>query len=319
MPPPIDMLFRNNRNWAVRREELEPGYFRRLSAIQEPKYLWIGCSDSRVPANEIVGLDSGELFVHRNIANVVPHSDLNCISVIEYAINVLRVEHIIISGHYGCGGVRAALSCRSYGKIDHWLAYIKDVASQHRVELDAIETPEAKVDRLCELNVIHQVQNVARMPQVQNAWHRGQELQVHGWIYSLNDGLVRDLNVTITGPEALPDMLRLDVSSLNGVSPVVTPDPEAVAAAEAPPADSADPAAPEAGEAAEAQGQTTAEDRATVPLAPPSARDLAPETAEEREYAPVVSRDARSTAPETAEEREYVRVGSPTEEPGRAR
>lgn len=164
-----------------------------------------------MPANEIVGLDSGELFVHRNIANVVPHTDVNCISVIEYAITVLKVEHIIVSGHYGCGGVRAALARRSFGNIDHWLAEIKDVAARHEAELDALPSDEARVDRLCELNVIRQVQNVGRMQPVQLAWNQGQQLQVHGWLYSLQDGLVRDLNVTISGREGLPDLFRLRV------------------------------------------------------------------------------------------------------------
>lgn len=210
MDEAVQRLFQNNRAWARWREEQEPGYFHRLSLIQNPKFLWIGCSDSRVPANEIVGLDSGELFVHRNIANVVPHTDINCISVIEYAITVLNVEHIIVSGHYGCGGVRAALSRESYGRIDHWLHEIKDIAVQYREELDALPTFEEQVDRLCELNVIHQVRNVARMPQVQAVWKQGQKLQVHGWLYSLTDGLVRDLGVTIDSPQDLPDLMRLD-------------------------------------------------------------------------------------------------------------
>ncbi|GEO80588.1 carbonate dehydratase [Pararhodospirillum oryzae] len=208
----LEQLLVNNQEWASRCEEHEPGFFRRLSAIQAPKFLWIGCSDSRVPANEIVGLAPGELFVHRNIANVVPPTDANCLTVIDYAIQVIKVEHIMVTGHYGCGGVRAALTNQTFGAIDHWLAYIKDIARIHAAELDALPDEEARVDRLCELNVLHQVLNVARTSQVQAAWHRGQPLQVHGWIYSLKDGLVRDLNVSMAGPEALPEVLRLTFS-----------------------------------------------------------------------------------------------------------
>ncbi|CCG08249.1 carbonate dehydratase [Pararhodospirillum photometricum] len=205
----LEQLLENNREWASRVETDNPGFFQRLSALQAPKFLWIGCSDSRVPANEIVGLAPGELFVHRNIANVVPHADANCLTVIEYAITVIKVEHIMVTGHYGCGGVRAALSQQTFGTIDHWLAHIKDIARIHDAELSALKDEEARVDRLCELNVVHQVINVARTSQVQAAWHRGQKLHVHGWIYSLRDGLVRDLNVSMAGPEALPDALRL--------------------------------------------------------------------------------------------------------------
>ena len=193
-------LFENNREWAARLTQSDPEFFTRLAEQQRPKYLWIGCADSRVPANEIVGLPPGGVFVHRNIANVVVHTDLNCLSVIQFAVDMLHVEHIIVTGHYGCGGVAAALDDGRHGLIDNWLRHIQDVADQHRTELNAIADISQRTNKMCELNVIAQVQNVARTTVVQDAWDRGQEIALHGWIYDLDDGLLRDLNVTATGP-----------------------------------------------------------------------------------------------------------------------
>jgi len=192
-------LFDNNREWAEKIAREQPGFFEQLSKQQNPEYLWIGCSDSRVPANEIVNLPPGEVFVHRNIANVVVHTDLNCLSVIQYAVDVLKVKHIIVCGHYGCGGVTAAMEPDSHGLIDNWLRHIRDIYRFHAGELDAIEDPVARKDRLCELNVIEQVGNVCNTTMVSNAWKSGQELHVHGWIYRLEDGLLRDLNVCASG------------------------------------------------------------------------------------------------------------------------
>ena len=191
--PQLHDLFANNRRWAARRTGEDPDFFTKLAAIQDPRYLWIGCSDSRVPANEIVGLAPGELFVHRNVANVVVHSDLNCLSVLQFAVDVLRVEHIIVCGHYGCGGVQAAWTGEPLGLIDNWLRHVQDVADTHRSRLDALIDEAAQVDRLCELNVLEQADHVCRTTIVQDAWQRGQQLWVHGWIYSLHDGLLRDL------------------------------------------------------------------------------------------------------------------------------
>jgi carbonic anhydrase len=195
----LNQLLENNREWAEQIEKEEPGFFAQLSKQQNPEYLWIGCSDSRVPANEIINLPPGEVFVHRNIANVVVHTDLNCLSVIQYAVEVLRVKHIIVCGHYGCGGVKAALEDEAHGLIDNWLRHIRDVYRFHQTALDAIENPDERKDRLCELNVTEQVGNVCNSTTVQNAWKSGQELTVHGWIYRLEDGLLRDLNVCATG------------------------------------------------------------------------------------------------------------------------
>ncbi len=194
----LDKLFENNRQWAAKIEAEHPGFFRTLAAQQSPEYLWIGCADSRVPANEIVGLLPGEIFVHRNVANVVVHTDLNCLSVLQFAVDVLKVKHIIVCGHYGCGGVRAALEKHEHGLIDNWLRHISDVQRKHAQSLREINAHEKKIDRLCELNVIEQVFNVCQTTIVQGAWWRSQSLTVHGWIYSLNDGLLRDLGVTIS-------------------------------------------------------------------------------------------------------------------------
>jgi carbonic anhydrase len=188
----LSHLFDNNRQWAAKVTAAHPGFFKQLAAQQAPSYLWIGCSDSRVPANEIVGLLPGELFVHRNVANVVVHTDLNCLSVLQYAVDVLGVRDVIVCGHYGCGGVRAALDHAKLGLIDNWLRHIQDVAKVQAAALDGVEG-EARIDRLCELNVIEQVRHVCETTVVQDAWDRGQVLNVHGWIYGLSDGRLRDL------------------------------------------------------------------------------------------------------------------------------
>jgi carbonic anhydrase len=191
----LEHLFESNRAWAARRLEVDPDFFRRLAGQQSPRYLWIGCSDSRVPANEIVGLDPGELFVHRNVANVVVHTDLNCLSVLQFAVDILQVRHVIVVGHYGCGGVKAALEESAHGLIDNWLRHVQDVRDRHRDELAALDGAEQS-DRLCELNVLEQVRNVARTTVVQDAVKRGQQLSLHGWIYGLADGLLKDLSAT---------------------------------------------------------------------------------------------------------------------------
>ena len=193
----LDKLKANNRAWAARKIAADAGFFRRLESQQAPEYLWIGCSDSRVPANEIVDLDPGELFVHRNVANLAPPQDANYLSVLQFAVDVLKVKHIMVVGHYGCGGIAAAVDGRRRGLVDHWLHPIREVCHDHRHELDAIADRGAWHDRLCELNVMRQVRNVASDVFVQDAWARGQALNVHGWVYSLADGLVNDLDVTI--------------------------------------------------------------------------------------------------------------------------
>ncbi len=193
----LSNLLDNNRRWASDKIAGQHDFFKRLEKIQSPQYLWIGCSDSRVPANEIVALDPGELFVHRNVANVVVHSDLNCLSVIQYAVDVLNVKHIMVVGHYGCGGVRAALTNKRYGLIDNWLRHIQDIHQKYRTIVDAAGDENKQVDRLCELNVIEQTLNVCETTVIQDAWARGQSLKVHGWIYGLNDGLIRDLKITM--------------------------------------------------------------------------------------------------------------------------
>jgi len=195
----IDHLIGNNREWAQSTLERDPDFFATLAHQQAPEYLWIGCSDSRVPANQIVGLLPGEMFVHRNVANVVVHTDLNCLSVMQFAVDVLRVKHILVVGHYGCGGVQAALEERRLGLIDNWLRHVQDVAIKHRAELDAISGDADRLARLCELNVIEQVANVCQTTVVQDAWHRGNDLTVHGWIYGIADGIVRDLGVSRSG------------------------------------------------------------------------------------------------------------------------
>ena len=193
----LQHLFANNRGWAARAVARDPQFFARLAGQQAPEYLWIGCSDSRVPANEIVDLLPGELFVHRNVANIVVHTDLNCLSVLQFAVDVLRVRHVIVCGHYGCGGVRAALTNARLGLIDNWLRHVQDVRERHDAMIAALPDGEARVDRLCELNVIEQVRHVCETTIVQDAWSRGQPLVVHGLVYGLGDGLLRDLQVSM--------------------------------------------------------------------------------------------------------------------------
>jgi len=200
---PLDPLFRKNREWSEKIRQRDPEFFPTLSRQQAPTYLWIGCSDSRVPANEICGLLPGEIFVHRNVANIVVHSDLNCLSVMQYAVDVLRVKHIIVVGHYGCGGVRAALDTKKLGLIDNWLRHVQDVTLKYGEHLSCYRDESDRVDRLCELNVIEQVINAAQTTIVQNAWDRGQDLAIHGWVYGLNDGLVRHLGISLSSPDEL--------------------------------------------------------------------------------------------------------------------
>ena len=197
----LDDLKSNNRAWAEGKVAADPGFFRRLVGQQAPRYLWIGCSDSRVPANEIVDLDPGELFVHRNVANLAPPQDINFLSVLQYAVDVLKVRHVLVVGHYGCGGVAAAVDGQRRGLVDHWLHPIREVAHDHQHELDACAEGRPRLDRLTELNVVRQVRNVASDVFVQDAWARGQALSVHGWVYSLADGLVTDLDVTVSNAE----------------------------------------------------------------------------------------------------------------------
>jgi carbonic anhydrase len=199
----LPQLFAQNRAWADAITHRDPDFFVKLSRQQNPEYLWIGCSDSRVPANEIIGLLPGEVFVHRNIANVVCHTDLNCLSVLQYAVDVLKVKHVMVVGHYGCGGVRAALRCDRVGLADNWLRHVQDVKSRHETCIHHLNNEDTRANRLCELNVIEQVSNVCQTTIVRDAWERGQSLTVHGWIYGLKDGLLRDLRMTAaSAPEA---------------------------------------------------------------------------------------------------------------------
>lgn len=197
----LEHLLANNRAWAAAMLRQDPQFFQRLAAQQAPKYFWIGCADSRVPANQITGLPPGEMFVHRNVANVVAHSDLNALSALQFAVEVLHVSHVIVCGHYGCGGVLAALRRDRLGLVDHWLCHVEDVRRKHWAEIDSLDSEAAKHRRLCELNVVEQVRNVARTNAVRDAWQRGQRLAVHGWIYDVGDGLLRDLGLTITAAE----------------------------------------------------------------------------------------------------------------------
>ena len=202
----IEELLENNRRWAQRVTTDDPLFFASLAEQQSPHYLWIGCSDSRVSANVIVDLAPGEVFVHRNVANLVNHSDMNCLSVIQFAIEVLKVEHIIVCGHYGCGGVRAALEDQRHGLIDNWLRHIQDTANLYSHLLDTINEPNEKLDKLCQLNVVEQVLNVGETTIVQDAWNRGQDVAIHGWIYDLKDGLIRDLEIPISNETGLRDL-----------------------------------------------------------------------------------------------------------------
>jgi len=204
-------LFEQNRRWAEEIKKQNPDFFKELSRQQNPEYLWIGCSDSRVPANQIIGLPPGAIFVHRNIANVVVHTDLNCLSVIQYAIDVLKIKHIIVCGHYGCGGIKAAMENREHGLIDNWLRHIKDVYRYHQARIDALPTEAERIRLLCELNVVEQVSNICHTTIVQSAWKNGRQLSVHGWIYSLEDGILRDLGVCISKPEEISDTHRLKI------------------------------------------------------------------------------------------------------------
>lgn len=202
-------LLAKNKTWASAKVAEDAEFFKRLSEVQNPGYLWIGCSDSRVPANEIVGLQPGEMFVHRNIANIVPHSDLNCLAVIQFAVEILHVRHIIVTGHYGCGGIRAAMENKDHGQIENWLAHIKDIYRENYEEITGIDDPEAQANRLCELNVAAQVRNVAKTSIVQNAWRNGKELRVYGWIYSIRDGILHGLKVGISAAGQLHQAYRI--------------------------------------------------------------------------------------------------------------
>jgi carbonic anhydrase len=205
----LEECFDANRQWAERMREREPEFFERLRHQQRPSLLWIGCSDSRLPPDRIIGKQPGEVFVHRNVGNVVVHTDMNCLSVLQYGIEVLGVRHVILCGHYGCGGVLAALQSQPLGLIDNWLRHIRDVHAANREELDAIADSTARADRLCELNVAAQVANVCRTTIVQDAWREGRDLTVHGWIYSVSDGLLRDLGLSVSKPEDLPVRYRI--------------------------------------------------------------------------------------------------------------
>jgi len=212
----LDHLFAQNRAWSEAIRAKDPEFFLKLSRQQSPAYLWIGCSDSRVPANEIVNLMPGELFVHRNIANVVVHTDLNCLSVMQFAVDVLKVKHIIVCGHYGCSGVRAALRCDRIGLADNWLRHVQDVAEKHKVCVHAVKGESLQTDLMCELNVIEQVCNVCQTSIVRDAWERGQPLTVHGWIYGLRDGLLRNLNCSACSPAAAAESHRAAVAAARG-------------------------------------------------------------------------------------------------------
>ena len=193
----LQELLEKNRQWAEEIKAYDPQFFNSLAQQQTPRYLWIGCSDSRVPATQLVGLKPGDMFVHRNVANVVVHTDFNCLSVLQFAVDVLNVSHVIVCGHYGCGGVKAAMDNLQLGLIDNWLRHVQDVMHKHNEELETIVDDGRRLDRLCELNVNDQVLNVSKTTIVQNAWNRGQELAIHGWIYGISDGLLRDLNISI--------------------------------------------------------------------------------------------------------------------------
>jgi carbonic anhydrase len=205
----IDALFDKNREWAQSVKTSDPQFFEKLAAQQSPEYLWIGCSDSRVPANQIVGLMPGEVFVHRNVANMVVHTDFNCLTVLQYAVDVLHVKHIMVVGHYGCGGIIAAYENADNGLIDNWLRNIKDVQHRHRKKIEALATEGERLNLLCELNVKTQVAHVCHTTIVQNAWQRGQQLAVHGWVYSLQDGLLKDLDCTVDRADQIADAYRV--------------------------------------------------------------------------------------------------------------
>lgn len=207
----IKALIQRNHAWADNISKTDPSFFPTLAAQQKPELLWIGCSDSRVPANQVIDLAPGEVFVHRNVSNMIVYTDMNMLSVVQFAVEVLKVKHIIIVGHYGCGGVRAAMESCSHGLIDNWLLDIKDTVHRHHRELDKLASDEERVNRVCELNVIKQVQNLCHTTILQKAWSIGQPLDVHGWCYGLNDGKVKDLNVTIDGPQKLAEIYRFEL------------------------------------------------------------------------------------------------------------
>lgn len=209
----LGQLFANNRAWAAEMTRQDPEFFERLSRQQAPQYLWIGCADSRVPANQITGLLPGEMFVHRNVSNLVVHTDLNCLSTLQFAVDVLKVGHVIICGHYGCGGVRAALRDDHLGLIDNWLRHVQEVRRRHQAQIDALPTEADRHKRLCELNVIEQVANASQTTIVRDAWSRGQSLAIHGWIYGLQDGLLRDLRMCVTSHAELADCMDQAVNT----------------------------------------------------------------------------------------------------------
>lgn len=215
MTTSLQDLFTHNRAWAAQMERERPGFFTSLKSQQNPKYMWIGCSDSRVPANQITGLEPGEVFVHRNVANVVVHSDLNALSTIQFAVDQLKVEHVMVVGHYGCGGVNAALENLRVGLADNWLRHIKDVRDRHSSILDAAPA-STRLDVLCELNVIEQVMNVAHTTVMQDAWARGQRVAVHGWVYGLKDGLLQDLHITLDGMAGMASLYRAAIAGVSG-------------------------------------------------------------------------------------------------------
>lgn len=215
MSKALQHLFDNNRAWAARMEREQPGFFSHLAAQQNPKYLWIGCSDSRVPANEIVGLQPGEVFVHRNVGNLVVHSDLNCLTVLQYAVEVLKVEHVLVVGHYGCGGVQAVVEQRRTGLADNWLRHLEDVARKHADRLDGISCADERAARLCEMNVIEQVSNVCRTSILRRAWERGQQVEVHGLVYGLRDGLLRPVGLSVNGAQDGQDRYVQSLAALS--------------------------------------------------------------------------------------------------------
>lgn len=204
-------LLEKNKNWVAKQLKMDPEFFSKLSNGQKPPILWIGCADSRVPANEIIDAPPGEVFVHRNIANMVIHTDMNMLSVLDYAVNVLKVTHIIVCGHYGCGGVKAAMSNQQFGLIDNWIRHIKDVYRFHKKELDAIEDEALKFNRFVELNVKEQVFDLAKTSIVQKAWRKGQELHIHGWVYDIHDGIIDDMNVNFSDNSSLSEVYQLDI------------------------------------------------------------------------------------------------------------
>ncbi|ARU58504.1 MAG: carbonate dehydratase [Pseudomonadales bacterium] len=211
---PVSELIENNRKWAAQITDEDPEFFEKLSKQQSPEFLWIGCSDSRVPANEIVGLLPGELFVHRNVANLVVHTDLNCLSVVQYAVEVLKVKHIIVCGHYGCGGVRAVIQGSQIGLINNWLRHVGDIAEKYQTQLEQVEGISQKTDLLCELNVISQVSHVTQTTIVQDAWARGQPLYVHGWIYAIENGLVNNLGVSVNAADLVKDKVKCAIDNV---------------------------------------------------------------------------------------------------------